>query len=38
MVQKITKWDEQSKGITVIRKICGILVLLGGIYLVYSTF
>jgi len=38
MVQQITKWDEQSKGITVIRKICGILVLLGGIYLVYSTF
>ena len=38
MVQKITKWDERSKGITIIRKICGILVLLGGIYLVYSTF
>lgn len=38
MVQQITKWDEQSKVITVIRKICGILVLLGGIYLVYSTF
>ena len=38
LVQKITKWDEQSKGITIIRKICGILVLLGGIYLVYSTF
>ena len=37
-VQKITKWDEQSKGITVIRKICGILVVLGGIYLLYSTF
>jgi len=38
MVQKITNWDERSKGITIIRKICGILVLLGGIYLVYSTF
>lgn len=38
LVQQITKWDEQSKGITIIRKICGILVLLGGIYLVYSTF
>ena len=37
LVQKITKWDEQSKGITVIRKICGILVILGGFYLVYST-
>ena len=38
IVQQITKWDEQSKGITIIRKICGILVLLGGFYLVYSTF
>jgi cytochrome c-type biogenesis protein len=38
LVQQITKWDDQSKGITIIRKICGILVLLGGIYLVYSTF
>ncbi len=38
LVQQITKWDEQSKGISIIRKICGILVLLGGIYLVYSTF
>ncbi len=37
LAQKITKWDEQSKGITVIRKICGILVILGGFYLVYST-
>jgi cytochrome c-type biogenesis protein len=37
-VQRITKWDEQSKGITIIRKICGFLILLGGIYLVYSTF
>jgi len=38
LVQQITKWDEQSKGIAIIRKICGVLVLLGGIYLVYSTF
>ena len=38
LVQQITKWDDQSKGITIIRKICGILVLLGGFYLVYSTF
>ncbi|MHC4488830.1 MAG: cytochrome c biogenesis CcdA family protein [Planctomycetota bacterium] len=38
LIQQITKWDDQSKGITIIRKICGIMVLLGGIYLVYSTF
>ena len=38
LVHRITKWNERSSGITIIRKICGILVLLGGIYLVYSTF
>ncbi len=38
LVQLITKWDEQSKGITIIRKVCGVLILLGGFYLVYSTF
>ena len=38
LVQRITKWDEKSRGITIIRKTCGILVILGGIYLVYSTF
>ena len=38
LVQRITKWDEQSKGITFIRKICGILVILGGIYLVYLAY
>jgi len=37
LVQKIANWDEQSKGITIMRKICGILVILGGIYLIYST-
>jgi len=37
-IQKITKWDEQSKGVARMRKICGVLVLLGGIHLVYSTF
>jgi cytochrome c-type biogenesis protein len=38
LVQQITKWDEKSKGTTIIRKICGIMVLLGGIYLLYSAF
>ena len=38
LVHKIAKWDEKSKGIALIRKICGILVIFGGIYLVFSTF
>jgi len=36
-VQQITQWNEQSTGITIVRKICGILVLFGGIYLIYIT-
>ena len=38
IVRQVMKWDERSKGIAIMRKICGILILFGGIYLVYSTF
>jgi len=38
LVRKVTNWDEKSKGVAIMRKICGILILFGGIYLVYSTF
>ncbi len=37
-VQRIAKLNEKSKGITNLRRLCGVLVLLGGIYLVYVTF
>jgi cytochrome c-type biogenesis protein len=37
-VQKYLNWSEESKAILWIKKICGVLVLLGGIYLVYTTF
>lgn len=33
IVQKYLDWNEKSKGAVVVRKICGGLVLLGGIYL-----
>ena len=33
----IYELDEKSKGTAIVRKICGILVLLGGIYLIYRT-
>ena len=36
-VQRFIKWEENSKGISMIRKICGGLVLLGGVYLLYSS-
>jgi len=37
IVQRYMNWTEKSKGTTIVRKICGILVLLGGIYLIYRT-
>jgi len=37
LVQRYMNWSEKSKGTTIVRKICGIMVLLGGIYLIYRT-
>jgi cytochrome c-type biogenesis protein len=37
LVQRYMNWNEKSKGTIIIKKICGILVLLGGIYLIYRT-
>ena len=33
MVQKYLNWNEQSKGAVILKKICGVLVILGGLYL-----
>ncbi len=37
LVQRYLSWSEQSKGAIVVRKVCGILVLIGGLYLVYVS-
>lgn len=37
IVQRYMNWSEKSKGTAIVRKICGILVLLGGVYLIYKT-
>ena len=37
MVQKYLNWNEQSKGAVILKKICGVLVLLGGVYLLYTA-
>lgn len=37
-LQSYLDWGEKSKKLSYIRKICGVLVILGGIYLVYTTF
>jgi len=36
-VQKYLNWSEGSKTIKYIKKICGVLVILGGVYLIYSV-
>jgi len=35
LVQRYMNWNEKSKGTVILKKICGILVLLGGLYLIY---
>lgn len=34
-IQRYLNWNEASKGATVVKTICGILVLLGGLYMLY---
>jgi len=36
-VQRYLNWNERSKGAVIIKRICGILVIFGGIYLIYSA-
>jgi len=38
LVQKYLNWTETSKTTKIVKKICGILVILGGVYLIYTTF
>jgi len=37
LVQRYMNWNQESKGAVINKKICGILVLLGGVYLVYAA-
>lgn len=36
-VQRFLNWNDRSKGVAVLKIACGILVLVGGIWLVYTT-
>ncbi len=38
LVQRNLNWNETSRGPLVVKKICGILVIFGGLYLLYATF
>ncbi len=37
-VQQYLNWSEESKAILWIKRTCGVLVILGGVYLIYTTF
>jgi cytochrome c-type biogenesis protein len=37
LVQKYMNWNEASKGAVILKKACGVLVLLGGLYLIYTA-
>lgn len=37
VIEKYLRWNEKSDTLSIIKKICGILVLAGGVYLVYGA-
>jgi cytochrome c-type biogenesis protein len=37
LVQRFLNWNERSKGVAVVKVICGVLVVLGGVWLIYSA-
>jgi len=36
IIQNYLNWNESSRGVGVVKKICGALVILGGIYLIWN--
>lgn len=36
-VQRYMNWNEHSKGTVIIKRVCGVLVLFGGLYLIYKA-
>ncbi|MFC1558563.1 cytochrome c biogenesis CcdA family protein [candidate division KSB1 bacterium] len=37
IIQKYLNWNEKSRGVEITKKVCGVLVIIGGIYLIYSV-
>lgn len=35
VVERYLRWNEKSKGTLVLKRICGVLVLIGGVYMIY---
>ena len=37
VVQRYLNWNERSKGAVILKKACGVLVIVGGLYLIYTA-
>jgi len=37
VVQRYLNWSERSRGTVIVKRICGVLVMLGGLYLLYTA-
>ncbi len=37
LVQRYLNWNEKSRGAVILKRICGVLVLLGGVYMIYTA-
>lgn len=37
-VQKYLNWTESSKAFVAVKRVCGVLIILGGVYMIYGTF
>ncbi len=37
VVQSYLNWNERSKGVIIVKRVCGLLVILGGAYLLYTV-
>ncbi len=37
LVQRFLNWNEQSKGVAIVKCVCGVLVILGGVWLIYAA-
>jgi cytochrome c-type biogenesis protein len=37
LVQQYLNWNEQSKGPIIVKRVCGVLVIIGGFYMIYTT-
>ncbi len=37
VVQHYLNWNEKSRGAVILKRVCGVLVLLGGLYLIYTA-